>query len=156
MSSSHSSRALGARNPLLCVAISAALTACAMGPNFHSPAPPATQHYTQGEQPQATVDAPGTAGAVQTFVSDRDIPGDWWTLFQSEPLDGLVRESLRDSPNIASAKAASTCHPRWRVWSTQSLGSTTALRLYPTSAPRRPRQGAFSECPQERRPCRST
>jgi outer membrane protein TolC len=43
---------------------------------------------------------------VQTFVSDRDIPGDWWTLFQSEPLDGLVRESLRDSPNIASAKAA--------------------------------------------------
>ena len=106
MLSSHSSRALGARNPLLCVAISATLTACALGPNFHSPAPPATQHYTQGEQPQATVDAPGTAGAVHTFVSDRDIPGDWWTLFQSEPLDGLVRESLRDSPNIASAKAA--------------------------------------------------
>ena len=106
MSSSHSRRAPRARNLLLCVAISAALAACAVGPNFHSPAPPATQHYTQGEQPQATVDAPGTAGAAQTFVSDRDIPGDWWTLFQSEPLDGLVRESLRDSPNIASAKAA--------------------------------------------------
>src|SRR5580692_8399720 len=106
MSSSDPSRALGARNTLFCVAISAALTACALGPNFHSPAPPATQHYTQGEQPQATVDAPGTAGAVQTFVSDRDIPGDWWTLFQSEPLDTLVRESLRDSPTVASAQAA--------------------------------------------------
>jgi NodT family efflux transporter outer membrane factor (OMF) lipoprotein len=106
MSSSHSNRAPGARNILFCVAISAALTACALGPDFHSPAPPPTQHYTQGEQPQATADAPGMAGAVQTFVSDRDIPGDWWTLFQSEPLDGLVRESLRDSPNIESAKAA--------------------------------------------------
>ena len=102
---SHSNRAPGARNTLFCVAISAALTACALGPDFHSPAPPATQHYTQGEQPQATAEAPGTAGAVQTFVSDRDIPGDWWTLFQSEPLDRLVRESLRDSPNIESAKA---------------------------------------------------
>ena len=90
---------------MFCVAISAALTACALGPDFHSPAPPPTQHYTQGEQPQATADAPGAAGAVQTFVSDRDIPGDWWTLFRSEPLDGLVRESLRDSPNIESAKA---------------------------------------------------
>src|SRR5580658_4617648 len=106
MSFSHSSRAPGARNLLLCVAISAALAACAVGPNFHSPDAPATQHYTQGDQPTVTTDAPGAAGAVQTFVSDRDIPGDWWTLFQSEPLDGLVRESLRDSPNIASAKAA--------------------------------------------------
>jgi NodT family efflux transporter outer membrane factor (OMF) lipoprotein len=106
MSSSDPSRALGARNTLFCVAISAALTACALGPNFHSPAPPATEHYTQGEQPQATADAPGTAGAVQTFVADRDIPADWWALFQSEPLDGLVRQSLRDSPTIESAKAA--------------------------------------------------
>jgi NodT family efflux transporter outer membrane factor (OMF) lipoprotein len=105
MSSSDPSRALGARNTLFCVAISAALTACALGPNYHSPAPPATAHYTQGEQPQVTVDAPGTAGAVQTFVPDRDIPADWWTLFQSEPLDGLVRQSLRDSPTIESAKA---------------------------------------------------
>ena len=102
MSSSDPSRALGARNTLFCVAISAALTACALGPNFHSPAPPATEHYTQGEQPQTTSDAPGTAGAVQTFVSDRDIPADWWALFQSEPLDGLVRQSLRDSPSRGS------------------------------------------------------
>ena len=106
MSSSDPSRALGARNTLFCVAISAVLTACALGPNFHSPAPPATEHYTQGEQPQATTDAPGTAGAAQTFVADRDIPADWWSLFQSEPLDGLVRQSLRDSPTIESAKAA--------------------------------------------------
>jgi NodT family efflux transporter outer membrane factor (OMF) lipoprotein len=77
-----------------------------LGPNFHSHAPPATEHYTQGEQPRATADAPGASGAVQTFAADRDIPADWWALFQSEPLDGLVRQSLRDSPTIESAKAA--------------------------------------------------
>jgi NodT family efflux transporter outer membrane factor (OMF) lipoprotein len=52
------------------------------------------------------VDAPGVAGAAQTFNSDRDIPGDWWTLFQSKPLDELVRTALRDSPTVESAKAA--------------------------------------------------
>jgi NodT family efflux transporter outer membrane factor (OMF) lipoprotein len=52
------------------------------------------------------VDAPGVGGAAQTFNSDRDIPGDWWTLFQSGPLDELVRAALRDSPTVEAAKAA--------------------------------------------------
>jgi NodT family efflux transporter outer membrane factor (OMF) lipoprotein len=82
------------------------LTACAVGPDFHSPKPPATEHYTQGQQPQATTDSPGVAGAAQTFVADRDIPADWWTIFHSTSLDELVRQSLRDSPNVESAKAA--------------------------------------------------
>ena len=82
------------------------LRAAPLGPNFHSPAPPATEHYTPGPQPQATADAPGPAGAAQTFVADRDIPADWWALFQSEPLDGLVRQALRDSPTVEAAKAA--------------------------------------------------
>ena len=106
MSFSYSNRAFAARNTLFCLVISAAVGGCAVGPDFKAPAAPATEHYTQGEQPKATIDAPGTAGAAQTFVSDRDIEGDWWTLFQSEPLDTLVRDSLRDSPTVASAKAA--------------------------------------------------
>jgi NodT family efflux transporter outer membrane factor (OMF) lipoprotein len=83
-----------------------ALAGCTLGPNFHTPPAPATQHYTPGPQPEHTVEAPGVAGAAQTFVSERDIPADWWTLFQSAALDELVREALRDSPNIAAAKAA--------------------------------------------------
>jgi len=106
MSSSHSKRAFVARNTLFCLAVSAAVGGCAVGPDFHPPAAPSTVHYTPGEQPTATTDAPGTAGTVQTFVSDRDIPGDWWTLFHSEPLNTLVRDSLQDSPTVASAKAA--------------------------------------------------
>ena len=106
MSSSDLNRASRARNPLFCVAISAALTACAVGPDFHSPAAPATEHYTQGQQPQATTDAPGPAGATQTFVADRNIPADWWTIFHSAPLNDLVVQSLQDSPTVESAKAA--------------------------------------------------
>ena len=106
MSSNDSSRTPGARNALFCVVIAILPAACAVGPNFHAPAPPATDHYTQGTPPQTTVDAPGAAGASQTFVADRDIPADWWTLFQSEPLDNLVRAALRDSPTVESAKAA--------------------------------------------------
>jgi NodT family efflux transporter outer membrane factor (OMF) lipoprotein len=82
------------------------LAGCAAGPNFHSPAPPDTAHYTPGPQPDVTVDAPVPAGAAQSFVSDRDIPADWWTLFQSELLDGLVRQTLHDSPTLEAAKAA--------------------------------------------------
>ena len=106
MSSSDLDRASTARNTLFCVAISAALAACAVGPDFHSPAAPATERYTQGQQPQATTDAPGPAGAAQTFVADRDIPADWWTIFHSAPLDDLVVQSLHDSPTVESAKAA--------------------------------------------------
>jgi len=106
MSSTDLSRAPGARNTLFFLVFSTALGACAVGPDFHSPAPPATERYTQGAQPQTTVEAPGAAGAVQTFGSDRDIPADWWTLFRSEPLDALVKNALHDSPTVESAKAA--------------------------------------------------
>jgi NodT family efflux transporter outer membrane factor (OMF) lipoprotein len=105
MSSSDLNRAPRARNTLFCVAISAALTACAVGPDFHSPAAPATEHYTQGQPPQATTEAPGHSGAAQTFVADRDIPADWWTIFHSTPLNELVVQSLHDSPTVESAEA---------------------------------------------------
>jgi NodT family efflux transporter outer membrane factor (OMF) lipoprotein len=82
------------------------LAGCAVGPEFHAPAPPATTHYTPGAQPDVTTDAPVSAGAAQTFVTDRDIPADWWSLFQSEPLDGLVRQALRDNPTLEGARAA--------------------------------------------------
>jgi NodT family efflux transporter outer membrane factor (OMF) lipoprotein len=82
------------------------LAGCAVGPNFHTPAPPSTPQYTRGQQPDVTADAPVPAGAAQTFVADRDIPSDWYSLFRSDALDDLVRRSLRDSPTVEAAKAA--------------------------------------------------
>ena len=82
------------------------LAGCAVGPDFHAPAPPANTQYTRGQQAPATSDAPGPGGVAQTFVADRDIPADWYSLFQSSALDELVRRSLRDSPTVEAAKAA--------------------------------------------------
>jgi NodT family efflux transporter outer membrane factor (OMF) lipoprotein len=82
------------------------LAGCAVGPDFHSPAAPATANYTRGQQPDVTTDAPVAGGAAQTFVSDRDIPADWYGLFQSQQLDELVRRALHDSPTVEAAKAS--------------------------------------------------
>jgi NodT family efflux transporter outer membrane factor (OMF) lipoprotein len=82
------------------------LAGCAVGPNFQAPKAPANTQYTRGQQPETTSDAPGNAGAAQTLVVDRDIPADWYSLFQSSTLDDLVRQGLRDSPTVAAAKAA--------------------------------------------------
>src|SRR3569833_2149525 len=106
MSSTDPRCAPGARNALNCLVVSAVLAACAVGPDFHSPPPPVTEHYTQGAQPQSTEEVAGPAGAAHTIGGDRDIPADWWSLFQSEPLDALVKEALHDSPTVESARAA--------------------------------------------------
>jgi len=82
------------------------LAGCAVGPNFHSPAPPATTQYTRGQQPEVTTDSPVAGGAAQTLVADRDIPADWYSLFQSQPLDELVRRALHDSPTVEAARAS--------------------------------------------------
>ena len=82
-----------------------ALSACAVGPNFHRPKPPDTTHYTRAPEPTETAGAPGAGGAVQTFSADRNIPADWWTLFHSSSLDELMRQALNDSPTVQSAQA---------------------------------------------------
>ena len=38
--------------------------------------------------------------------SGRDIPGEWWTLFQSKPLNALIERSLSNNPTIKAAQAA--------------------------------------------------
>jgi NodT family efflux transporter outer membrane factor (OMF) lipoprotein len=91
-------------NFLLAVAVTA-LCGCAVGPDFHRPAPPDTDHYVAGP-PIETVGAAGTPGQTQTLVAEQDIPAQWWNLFHSEPLDALVRTALHDSPTIAAAAAA--------------------------------------------------
>jgi NodT family efflux transporter outer membrane factor (OMF) lipoprotein len=94
-----------AARPTLCLAISVALGACAVGPDFQAPAAPAVPQYTAGVQPQATVGGSGADGAAQQFDAAMDIPAQWWQLFHSPQLDTLVRTALDNSPQIAQAKA---------------------------------------------------
>ena len=101
-----------------------ALASCAVGPDFKPPAAPAVDAYTPAPMPQQTVSAPGAAGAAQSFAVGQDIPAQWWRIFHSEALDGLIRASLVQSPNLAAAQAA------LRV-AQETLKAQTGALLYP-------------------------
>lgn len=88
--------------PLL---LSSLLSSCTVGPDFLQPAAPKTSHYTETPLPEKTESTSATTGEAQRFVSGQDIPADWWVLFHSETLNGMVRQALADSPNIAAAEA---------------------------------------------------
>ena len=82
----------------LALGVTLVLTGCAVGPNYHRPAPPAPQAYTAA--------APDIEGGAQHFVRDMDIPGQWWTLFHSQPLNRLIDDALKNNPDAAAAQAA--------------------------------------------------
>ncbi|MGC1730995.1 MAG: efflux transporter outer membrane subunit [Steroidobacteraceae bacterium] len=84
----------------------AALSACAVGPNFKRPAAPAAADYGTAPVAGATAASPVTGGDQQRFVAGLDIPGQWWTLFKSPQLSGLVEEALKANPDITAAHAA--------------------------------------------------
>ena len=83
-----------------------ALAGCAAGPDVKPPAPPPVSSYTA--QPLATTAAspnvPG--GSAQSFRQSADIPGDWWVLFHSQPLDVLITDALRNNHDLKAAQAA--------------------------------------------------
>jgi NodT family efflux transporter outer membrane factor (OMF) lipoprotein len=83
----------------------AVLCAC-VGPNFHRPAAPLVDRYTLEPLAAATAASPGVGGAAQRFLSQQDVPRNWWTLFGSDELDVLVNDALRSNSEVASAQAA--------------------------------------------------
>ena len=97
---------------------------CAVGPNFHPPEAPTVDRYPTTPVADETVSADAPAGVAQRFVGSRDIPAEWWTLFQSPALDSLVRQALRDSPRLAQARAK-------LVRAQQELGARQGATRYP-------------------------
>lgn len=82
------------------------LSGCAVGPDFRPPEAPETDAYTPSPAPSETESAPVAGGEPQSFLYGRDIPAQWWTLFRSESLDGVIRRALADSPTLLAAQAA--------------------------------------------------
>jgi NodT family efflux transporter outer membrane factor (OMF) lipoprotein len=79
---------------------------CAVGPDFERPAAPDVAGYTPETLAAQTASADVQGGDAQRFVSDRDIPGEWWTLFGSKPLDDLIKQALAANPDLEAAQAA--------------------------------------------------
>ena len=70
--------------------LAAALSACTLGPDYERPAAPANG-YTKSAQAQSVV----YGGAVAA---------NWYALFRSRALDGLVREALAGNPDLEAAR----------------------------------------------------
>jgi NodT family efflux transporter outer membrane factor (OMF) lipoprotein len=73
---------------------SAALSACAVGPNYHRPSAPVSPAYKE---------AAGWAPAAPADALDR---GDWWTLFSDPVLNQLEQKVQVSNQNIIAAEAA--------------------------------------------------
>jgi NodT family efflux transporter outer membrane factor (OMF) lipoprotein len=83
-----------------------AAPACVVGPNYKRPAAPNVPGYTPTPPTTTTSSSGVTGGEAQTFVPGHDIPGDWWILFHSKPLNDLIERSLKNNPDLKSAQAA--------------------------------------------------
>jgi NodT family efflux transporter outer membrane factor (OMF) lipoprotein len=85
--------------------LAAAISGCTVGPDFKRPDGPAATRYTTTPLPPKTDSADVPGGQAQTWAEGRDVPGEWWRLFESETLDALVRQALKDSPVTAQMQA---------------------------------------------------
>jgi NodT family efflux transporter outer membrane factor (OMF) lipoprotein len=91
--------------PWLALASVSLIAGCMVGPDFRTPNAPKTETYTASPMPEQTVAAQVTGGAAQRFDPGKDLPDEWWALFQSPPLDQLVRQAIADNPTLAAASA---------------------------------------------------
>ena len=73
---------------------------------FRAPAVPDVNGYTPEPLGKSTASAATRAGEAQRFVRDLDLPGQWWTLFHSKPLNSLVEKALAANPDLQAAQAA--------------------------------------------------
>ena len=94
--------------PFRSIATSALLltTGCIVGPKFKKPAAPDVGGYTPAPISTTSSTAKLAGGEAQHFVDGRDIPGEWWTLFHSKPLNDLIERSLKANPGLKAAQAA--------------------------------------------------
>jgi NodT family efflux transporter outer membrane factor (OMF) lipoprotein len=86
----------------------ALLAGCVVGPDFKKPAAPNVNRYTPNPISETSGVTNIAGGAPQRFVTAMNIPGDWWNLFHSKPLNDLIERALANSPDIKSAQAALT------------------------------------------------
>ena len=102
MNRAHKSR----MNLITATAVVLLAAGCAVGPNFRKPPAPDVTGYTP-TLISTTTSTPNIAGGeAQHLVEASDIPGEWWTLFQSKPLSDLIERSLKANPDLKAAQAA--------------------------------------------------
>ncbi len=85
-------------------ALCTALMACTVGPDFLRPDAPKAMSFLP-DAPTEFVSGDISGGEAQSLVQRMDIPGQWWGVFQSPQLNGLIVTALRANPDIKAAVA---------------------------------------------------
>jgi len=97
------------RTGAVSVAVGLALSACAVGPDFHTPDAPAvadaSHPYTPAALPAMAASGASPAYVPQRFVDGQDVSATWWEAFQSPALNALVQSALAHSPTVVAAQA---------------------------------------------------
>jgi NodT family efflux transporter outer membrane factor (OMF) lipoprotein len=89
----------------LTLALAALLEGCAVGPDYHQPRPPQSSGYLHASATPAPGQAQAQARDLQQLQLGAELTGQWWQLFHSPQLDGVVRTALATSPTLAAANA---------------------------------------------------
>jgi NodT family efflux transporter outer membrane factor (OMF) lipoprotein len=112
----------------IAAAVVLSLTGCMVGPDFKRPDPPKDESVLPAEERIAqTASANTLGGQTQRFVQEMDIPAQWWTVFQSQPLDALIDQSMQANPDVQAAIAA--------LKVAQQNARAQRAALYPTFGP---------------------
>ena len=75
---------------------------CMVGPDFKQPPAPPVDRYAAS----ASATTANAGGDAQRFVTDMQLPAQWWTLFHSPALNELITQALASNPGMQSARAA--------------------------------------------------
>ena len=87
--------------------ITAALLAgCAVGPDFKQPPAPDVAGYTPEKLQLVLAADQSQSGPTQHFVPGEDLPGAWWELFHSKPLNDVIARALQSNQDLKAAQAA--------------------------------------------------
>lgn len=81
------------------------MAGCTLGPDYQRPSAPDVIRYTPEPLASKPAAAPADSEAPY-FIQERDIPGQWWTLFQSRALNTLVEQAMQANPDVRTAQAA--------------------------------------------------
>jgi NodT family efflux transporter outer membrane factor (OMF) lipoprotein len=79
-----------------------AIGGCTVGPNFTRPEVPPASRYTANSLHGEETSADAT---VQHIALGREIQGNWWTLFQSNAIDGIVQQAVEHNRSLAASTA---------------------------------------------------
>lgn len=79
------------------------LNGCTVGPDFVRPEAPSVDRYTREPGPVETIAADGR---VQLFGEGEEIVVDWWRLFNSPKLNGVITEAFANNPTLQAAQAS--------------------------------------------------